>query len=378
MQPSKISVIMPTYNHAAFVTAAVESVLSQQGVDFELLIADDGSADGTRDVVAAIRDQRIRFFPNSVNRGACVVINELISRACGEYIALINSDDYWLGSDKLACQLDLLRANPAVGACFGRARFVDKDGATIGKATLPNSYGYVFEQDNRSQGNWLRHFFDLGNCLCHPTILIRKSCYAELGGYDNRLRQLPDFAMWIRLVKRFPILVCDRELIAFRQLPGENASSDTGTNLRRIVNEFFFILREFFDGMPRAVLQEGFGDLLVDRELPDERHVDIEKALLYLGGERWAAHVYRLVAMEKLFALLASPEHRPLLVQRYGFDDRAFHALTAEVEAFDMENSPCPLSSVKGAALLAEVKRRVVLRLPPALRPTMNKVLALR
>ena len=101
MKSPTISVIMATYNHADFVAQAIDSVLSQRGVDFEFLIADDGSVDLTREVVASIHDERIRFFPNEVNRGACVVTNELIQCASGEFIALINSDDYWINSEKL-------------------------------------------------------------------------------------------------------------------------------------------------------------------------------------------------------------------------------------------------------------------------------------
>ena len=75
---------MATYNHASFVEEAVNSVLSQEGVDFEFIIADDGSSDLTRDVVAGIRDPRISFFPNEVNRGACIVTNELINKLRGK------------------------------------------------------------------------------------------------------------------------------------------------------------------------------------------------------------------------------------------------------------------------------------------------------
>ena len=122
MKSPMISVIMATYNHADFVKQAIESVLEQREVDFEFLIADDGSIDKTREIVATMSDERIQFFPNKKNRGACIVTNELIERASGEFIALINSDDYWSFSDKLAYQVQIMRENPIVGACFGRPK----------------------------------------------------------------------------------------------------------------------------------------------------------------------------------------------------------------------------------------------------------------
>ena len=365
---------MATFNHASFVAQAIDSVLSQVGVDFEFLIADDGSTDSTRDVVASIQDPRIRFWPNEINRGACVVTNELIDRASGEFIALINSDDYWISNSKLACQLEILRKRPSVGACFGRARFVDKNGSIIEKNTLTN--GRVFEQENRSRGAWLRHLFDLGNCICHPTMLIRKACYGELGVYDNRFRQLPDFDMWIRLLKRHDIFVVDEELIAFRNLPGENASSATTQNLRRLLNESYFILEKFFDGLSFDVFIDGFGDLLVNAEISNSVRFDIEHTLLYLTKNRWASHVYNKIGIEKLNFLLGSNIHRQILIKDYGIDDRVFHSMTAEFCTFDLDSPTDKLSTMGGLYLIAEVKRRVVARAPSSLRPILKYLFA--
>lgn len=371
MNRPTISVIMATYNHADFVAQAIESVLLQRDVDFEFLIADDGSVDDTRQVVASIHDARIHFAPNDSNRGACVVTNELIARARGEFIALINSDDYWIDEHKLSYQLDFMRKNPAIGACFGQAQFVDKDGHTLKKTQLPQ--GSLFDLENRSQGAWLRHFFDCGNCICHPTMLIRKQCYEELGVYDNRLRQLPDFDMWVRLLKKYDIHVSKKEMIAFRQLPGVNASSATAVNLRRLMNEAYFILRGFFDGISRDVFLDGFGDLLVQPAPADEAAIDIEQSLLYLAKDRWASHIYNLIGLEKIHHLLQSDTHRHILIDRYGIDDRTFHLIAAETDALDPGHS-IVLSNVNGLSLIAEVKRRMMLRMPSLLLPALNSI----
>ena len=331
MTAPRVSVVMSTYNHADFVRRATESVLRQRGVDLEFLIADDGSTDRTRDIVAAIRDERIHFFPNEVNRGACMVTNELIRRSQGEFVALINSDDEWLGDDKLVNQVAVLRRNPAVGASFGRARFTDSGGHSIDKRAVP--HGSVFDQENRSQGAWLRRFFDVGNCLCHPTMLIRRSCYDTVGLYDNRLRQLPDFDMWVRLLKHYEIDVSKRELIAFRQLPGQNASAVTPDNSRRAVNEMYFILRRFFDDIPHDVFFDGFGDRLLHAAENDDVHFDIEKALLYAEGDGQLAYARKLIGLEKLHKLLGSEAHRRVLSESYGIGDREFQSMAGEIEA---------------------------------------------
>ena len=89
----KVSVLMPAYNHEDFVVDSIRSVLDQDFVDFEFLIGDDGSPDGTAAAVRSIEDPRITFYAHAINRGAVAVHNELIEKSCGEYIAVINSDD---------------------------------------------------------------------------------------------------------------------------------------------------------------------------------------------------------------------------------------------------------------------------------------------
>jgi len=332
MKSPIVSVILATYNHADFVAQAIDSVLNQCGVAFEFLIADDGSTDRTRDVVASIHDERIHFFPNEINRGACIVTNELIQRATGEFVALINSDDYWVDTDKLAYQYQLLREHPKVGACFGRVRFIDKEGHKIKKAALP--FGAVFDQENRSQGQWLRYFFDHGNCICHPTMLIRKSCYDEVGMYNNRFRQLPDFDMWIRLAKRHKIYISDRDLINFRVMPGENTSSQTTTNSIRTINEHFLIADTFFDDISREQLIDGFGGRLVHRSIPTDAHLNIEKALLYFAHNRWLGKPYKMIGLLRMSCLLNDPVHCGVLVKSYGIDDMWLQHQMGEIDVF--------------------------------------------
>ncbi|MDR6918650.1 glycosyltransferase involved in cell wall biosynthesis [Pseudomonas sp. 3296] len=330
MKPPVVSVVMATYNHAAYVAQAIKSVLAQRDVAFEFLIADDGSSDTTREVVEGFKDVRIRFFPHQINRGASVVTNELIERATGEFVALINSDDYWADEDKLAFQLDILRTSPELGASFGRARFVDKRGNVISKKSL--SFGSVFDQANRTQGEWLRYFLDHGNCLCHPTVMIRRKCYEELGGYSNNLRQLPDYDLWIRLVKRYPIHISERELICFRVMPGENVSSQSVTNSIRTMNEHYLIAETFFQDVGVQQLKDGFLGLLKYPEIPSSIHLEIEKVLLFFLPNAAIGKAYRMIGMIKLNHLLASCVHREVLEEAYGIDGQWFQAKMGEID----------------------------------------------
>lgn len=336
MSSPKVSVIMPTYNHAPFVSEAIESVLAQQCVEFELLIADDGSQDDTVAMVRNHHDPRIQVMANPANRGACVVVNELIAASRGEYIALLNSDDAWATPTKLAEQVRLLDDHPDIGASFARASFMDRDSQPMPKGDV--AFGHAFDQGNRSQAEWIRRFFEHGNCLCHPTMLIRKRCYDELGGYNNRLRQLPDFDMWVRLVKRFQIHISNNEWVKFRVLPGENASSPTVANSVRTMNEHLLIADTQLEDTPVELLTSAFADWLPPLHQIDEATADIIRVWplikMRTGPLR---HVYMMVAMPKLRRLLDSEPHRAVLEKTFGMNDRAFHQLLTQEDCLSID-----------------------------------------
>jgi glycosyltransferase involved in cell wall biosynthesis len=360
MNVKTVSVVMATYNHAPFVAEAVRSVLEQSFDDFEFLIADDGSIDGTPDIVSLVQDSRIRFFGHRANRGACAVTNELIEKATGKYIALINSDDIWMPG-KLSDQVGFLESHPDIAATFGRARFINRDSQDIPPDRLP-SFATVFDQANRSRGAWLRRFFVEGNCLCHPTILIRRDVYDYIGAYSNRLRQLPDFDMWIRLVKAYSFNVSPDPMIRYRVLPGENASSDIPGNRVRVMNEHFLIALRFFDGVSAALLRDGFSDRLVSKDVSTEIHCDIEKALLYFTPAPDLDHMYKVVGLNKLYDLLNSANHRDILASEYQIDDRAFQALAAQADAFRPPSPSSPeiaLPRISSRLLLHELVHRL-------------------
>lgn len=362
---SLVSVIIPSYNHAKFIAQSIESVLCQQNVDFELLIADDGSSDNTLEVLEPYRDDsRIRIFDNKINQGAGVVTKQLIEHAKGQYIALLNSDDFWSDELKLSKQVKFLEENPTYGACFGKANFVDEFGNNVSKLTL--EFGDVFDKGkNRSRGAWLRYFLDHGNCICHPTMLIRKKCYEELGVYKNSLRQLPDYEMWVSLVKKYDIHIFDDVFINFRILPGENASSNSEANSIRIFNEQYLVTKSFFDGIEKKTLLDGFRDLLVNPEELDRRYfIECESALILLNySNQWLGQVYKQAAIEKLYTLLNNPESGEVLKGHFKFSDRDFHHIIGNHDCLrpDFVKRPVELSLwMRAKTLLYSLKRRIL------------------
>jgi hypothetical protein len=94
------------------------------------------------------------------------------------------------------------------------------------------------------------------------------------------------------------------------------------------------IAQTFFDGVDRETLIDGFGDQLKVKSEPTEIHMDIQKVMLLFTPAPWLDHMYKIVGLQKLFPLLASPAHRTVLAREYGVDDREFQRLMGESDAF--------------------------------------------
>lgn len=326
---------MPSYNHAAFIEEAINSVLSQSYENIELMIVDDGSIDNSVEVVKKFQDARIKLFVFEKNKGACEATNYGIQNASGNYVAILNSDDIW-HVDKLKLQFDIMSRNPRLGAVFSSARYVNEEGRPF-KTNEKLNVPHPFQQKNKSRGQWLKQFFMEGNCLCHPSVLIKKECYTTLGLYDNRFRQLPDFAMWVKLLKKYDIHVMENELLDFRILTGnKNASSATEENIIRSANEFYFIGKDFFNGILIEDLKDGFSDYLLNKDFGSEEEFEVEKAFLYFHPTAFIVwdEIHNMIGIEKIYHLLSYPDTRKILSDKYEYTDKNFQEKMAQINIF--------------------------------------------
>jgi len=250
-----VSVCMASYNHAAFIRTAVESVLQQSFNDWELVITDDGSRDGTLAALDGIKDDRLRIEAFPENRSACVALNNCIRRARGRFIAVLNSDDAW-APEKLAKQVAVMDEQPHTAAVFTLVNLIDERGTPL----PPENAARIFDQPNRDRAAWLRRLLFEGNCLCHPSVLVRSAIYREVGLYDELLAQLPDFDMWIRICLRHDIHVLQERLTFFRLLDHDRNASGNRPEVRvRTMTENMLVCLKTFRSHPvelKALVQE--------------------------------------------------------------------------------------------------------------------------
>ena len=124
-----VTVVTPAFNSAAYISAAIESVLKQTFQDLEMIVVDDGSTDNTKEIVSKYVQkypEKIRYLFQE-NRGPGAARNTAIRNACGDYLALLDADDIWL-PEKLALQLQFLKENPAYSFVFTDAFAMDETG----------------------------------------------------------------------------------------------------------------------------------------------------------------------------------------------------------------------------------------------------------
>lgn len=250
-----VSVILPSFNHAAFVHEAVTSVLDQTFRDLELIVVDDGSSDETADIVASIHDPRLTLIRLSENR-AVHARNLALGRATGQYVAFQNSDDIWLPS-KLADQLEVMeRRADGYAAGFTAAQIVDEKGVSASNTWASG----LFTTVNRTSAGWLRQFLDFGNCLPLPSAMVRRADLNSLRGFRASLVQLGDFDLWIRLAAIGEFFILPDTLTKVRVIPGVNLSQPTLRGHRRVHIELAMALERYIEPSILARFDDIFPD----------------------------------------------------------------------------------------------------------------------
>src|SRR5579859_718746 len=185
-----VSVVMPVFNTERYVGAAVESILSQSFGEFEFIIIDDGSTDGSKDILEgyAKRDGRIRLVSRG-NTGYAVALNEGVGMARGEFVARMDSDDV-SRPGRFAGQVEYLRGHPEVVAVGGQAMVIDPDGE------------WMYQFDHRPCGHEeieRRQLEGEGGVIVHPAAMIRRAALEGVGRYRVELETAEDLDLFLRL-----------------------------------------------------------------------------------------------------------------------------------------------------------------------------------
>ncbi|CAA2141711.1 glycosyltransferase [Hyphomicrobium sp. ghe19] len=216
---ANIDVIMPVKNCAGFVETAVSSVLSDRRHINRLIIIDNGSTDGTADILTRIpRDVPTTILMQDTG-GLVAALNRGIEASRSDFIARMDGDDISLPG-RLSAQLSFLRQNLDVAAVGTQAEYIDEDGRRSGSRTTYPTSPIDVRRDL------------LGNrcVLCHPSVLIRRSALIACGGYRAAFQDAEDYDLWLRLIDKYQIANVPDVFVQYRRHEGQVSN---GKNLRQ-------------------------------------------------------------------------------------------------------------------------------------------------
>ena len=274
-----LSIIMPLYNSERFIGQAIQSILTQSFKDFELIIIDDASSDGSLDIVKEFKDSRIRILRNEKNQGISFTRNKGLNVASGRFIAPFDSDDVAM-PDKFEKQVRFLESHPGYGMIGSWARLIDQNGNFLKKRwklqAKPEAIAAIL---------LFRNYF------CHSSIVMR--CEAiPFGGYDERLQLDEDYKMWIEIARKWKVWNLQEYLLHYR------VHSDSITRKDHISVSLYDhkIYKENFELLGIALTRQQLNLLTF---MKDQDAIENKKTLIEI--ESFLLHIIKKNAERNLF-----------------------------------------------------------------------------
>lgn len=282
-----VSVVIPAYNCANYIRESVQSVLSQDYPSIEVIVVDDGSTDGT-DRVLSEMGTSIRVV-RQTNGGPAKARNRGVAHANGEFIAFLDGDDVWLPG-KLRTQMEYFADHPEVDICFTRFSLWHPRADKTFPAPMDFADYIPGCGIDEACSGWLYTDLLLDSVICIITVVLRKSVFEHLNGFDETLRVGEDYHFWLRSSRKFQAHKIAATFALYR-LHGEN----TTVRPKPVNNEYAVlerVLKEFGDAdthgkrVDAAKLRERMAKLSLDHAY-----------LHYLRGDPCVAREWFQIAM---------------------------------------------------------------------------------
>ena len=209
-----VSVIIPTFNREAYLREAIASVFAQSYSNWELIVVDDGSTDGTRADLVSLTDRRMHVVPLEHCGNPARLRNVALARAAGRYVAFLDSDDMWM-PEKLELQIGDLMGHPDRRWSYTYCKRIDQYGAEVplprGKRWRPYA-GCILEALIAADA-W----------VAMPAVVVEREAMRGIGGFDETLLFCEDYDAWLRLSMRWPASVLARPLAVVCEHPGSSS-----------------------------------------------------------------------------------------------------------------------------------------------------------
>jgi len=207
-----VSIIIPSYNHVTYIKKAVLSAINQTYKNIELIVIDDGSTDGSNELLTSLAQKYTFTYIHRQNKGLIATLNEALLYTQGHYFCMLGSDDYY-ELNKIELQVNYLQEHQEIALCYGELTYIDGDG----KIKKRGKTKYF------KQGMIFKHL--LKTCFIPlPTVMVKTDIVKEFGGFDNRFF-LEDYPLWLKISQKYPIGYINKNLTFYR-LHQNNVSGD--------------------------------------------------------------------------------------------------------------------------------------------------------
>ena len=190
-----VSILSSVYNERLYIEQTIHSVLKQRYEHWEWIIVDDGSTDGTGDILRSIRDKRVRCVFQGKTGSLAGNMNRALAMSSGDIIATLDGDDHW-PEDKIELQMKSFDDRDVVFS-YGECTVIDAEGRSMGYVGLPEDSRVA---RNDPKGSALRSLLVEVDCfICNATVMYRRSGLLEIGGFVEKDGLPQDFSTWVRL-----------------------------------------------------------------------------------------------------------------------------------------------------------------------------------
>jgi len=290
----KVSVCIPSYNHARYIGASIESVLAQSFEDWELVIVDNFSTDDTQAVVKSFRDPRIRSYASDRNVGLVRNWNRCVSLARGEYVGILPADDIYLPR-MLERSVAMLDAHPRLGFTYAACNYIDESGSVILQGTKR------LDRDTVMRGSEVLKSLVMGNYIDAPSAMMRRDCYASVGYYAESYVYNADWSLYMRAALSHDAGFISDPQAGFRVHPG-GLSAKFEKSGRLVLAEDLLLLEEIHARVPAT--HEWNRLFREARRHAFDRHVGRSRELLLVGdAARFRAEISYALSRDQAFPL---------------------------------------------------------------------------
>jgi len=304
-----VSVVIPAFNCASFISETLEGVYQQTYVNWEIVVIDDGSTDDTKSALEP-HMHRIRYFYQE-NKGTAAARNAGIQRARGEFVAFLDNDDYWV-PEKLDLQVRALQAHPDCGLVFSDGKEIA--GSTILRDSLMakrlhhwvNQRG---DQESRATHGWLFNELIMENLIYSVSgVMVRKISVEKIGGFDESITIADDYDFYLRLTQLYPVAFLQACLYIWRYRkdsqsgPKESRNYRWGKAMIQVLEKNSRIIPSEFETQVRKRLQDMYWQIGW-QEFNQARLHDSRQMFLACLRHNW----FFMPAVLSLFASYLSP-----------------------------------------------------------------------